>query len=417
MRRFSGGSVVLLVLMMVVSGFSLVSAAKTVTLRMPIYAQQDIDYFSKSDLVKKYQKLKPGVTIELEIMKDNAEFENAMKIRKAAGELPEIMPLKQFMLTNFSDSLLPLDDLIAAKNNLFPNIFNGKTVALPQIAFGEFVYYRKSIFKEYGLAVPKTWNEFISAAKKIKEDRKYIPIVLGAKDQWPVYPLNEFMPSLVAGDGAYWDTMAKQDEPFSKDKAFYKAYAKIKKLYDAKVFGQDPLGIGFDQAKALFAAGKGGMLLAGQWFIPQYAESGGDMKDLGLFLLPIRDKASEVLYTVAMTDMFLAIPVDCKYKKEAKEFIEWFFSKDYYPQYITETQQNSTIKGINSSAPILKEAYTGVNYKFVLNQPGGADFQKISDAIKFNVKALGQEMIMGQDLDQMMNELNKHWKDAKSKLK
>jgi raffinose/stachyose/melibiose transport system substrate-binding protein len=418
MRRHSGVFAVLLILVLAVSALSpATSAAKNITLRMPIYAQQDIDYFAKSDLVKKYQKIKPGVIIELEIMKDNAEFENAMKIRKAAGELPELMPLKQFMLTNFAGSLLPLDDLSAAQNNLFPHKYKGKIVALPQISFGEFVYYRKSIFKEYNLAVPKTWPEFINAAKKIKDDGKYIPIVMGAKDQWPVYPLNEFMPSLVANDGAYWDTMAKQDEPFTRDKAFYKAYAKIKQLYDAKVFGQDPLGIGFDQAKAIFAAGKGGMLLAGQWFIPQYAEAGGDMKDLGLFLLPIRDNTSELLYTMAMADMFLAIPSDCKYKKEAKEFIEWFFSKGYYPRYITETQQNSTIKGINSNVPLLKEAYTGVNYKFVLNQPGGPGFQKISGAIKFNVKALGQEMIMGRDLDQMMNDLNKQWKDAKSKLK
>ena len=141
---------ILLVVVLVMSMGVTFAAPKTVTLRFAIFGQQDIDYFTnKVDLVKAYQKVKPNVKIELEIIKDSGEFENALKIRKAANELPEIMPLKPYMLATFADSLAPLNDLAATKSNLFASSFavNGKVLGVPLNSFNEFVYYKKSIFK------------------------------------------------------------------------------------------------------------------------------------------------------------------------------------------------------------------------------------------------------------------------------
>ena len=112
--------------------------------------------------------------------------------------------------------------------------------------------YYESIFEEYNLEIPTTWDEFINAAVTIKNGGKYIPIGLGAKDAWADYPYNEFMPLVEAKNGALWNAMAAMDEPFSPGEPFYEAYKKIQKLYDAKVFGDDPLGISFDQIKVKF---------------------------------------------------------------------------------------------------------------------------------------------------------------------
>ena len=84
------------------------------------------------------------------------------------------------------------------------------------------------------------------------------------------------------------------------------------------------------------------------------------MKDLGAFLLPVRDNASDTLNSIAMVDGFPATPKDGKYQTEVKDFLNWFFSKSYYPGYITGVQLTSTVKGIDSNVPFLKEAFTGV---------------------------------------------------------
>lgn len=77
----------------------------------------------------------------------------------------------------------------------------------------------------------------------------------------------------------------------------------------------------------------------------------------------------------------------------------------------------STIEGIDSDVPFFNQAFDGVNVNFVLYDGGNMEFKKISDAVKFDVKRMGQEMLAGRDIDKMMDDLNKAWKDARTKVK
>ncbi|MCJ8010304.1 extracellular solute-binding protein [Paenibacillus sp. KQZ6P-2] len=391
-----------------------------VTLKFPIWSTITEDLFTKLDLVNEYKKDHPNVTIELELLKDT-EYENTLKIRNAANELPDIMPLKSAWLVNFKDNILPLDDLEAAKNNLFAADFkvNDQILGVPESQFNEFVWYHKSVFQEYGIEIPKTWGEFVAAAKKIKDGGKYIPIAMGGKDAWPDYPFNEFMPSLVAGDGDYWSTMATMDEPFTKGQAFYDAYVKIQELYDAKVMGPDPLGVGFDQSKLMFASKQAGMIALGQWFGSDLKSMPDvDMNDIGAFLLPVRDSVDQPFNTVSMVDTFYTIPKTSKHPEEAKEFLNWFFSDKWYSKYMTEAQLQSTIKDVKIDlGTTFNGAFDIPNLNYVLNKGGNEDYKKIESAIKFDVKKMGQDMMAGKDFNKMMQDMNKSWKNARSKLK
>ncbi len=406
----------LLFAMLAVSGFA-ADSKKPVTLKMALWNPNDVVYFTETNpIAEAYKKANPNVTLELERYKDTEDYENAIKIRNSADELPDLIPLKPYMLVNFKDAMLALDDLDAAKKNLYAKKYavDGKILGIPQMVFNEFVYYRKSIFKELKLTVPKTWDEFIDLAKKIKASGKYTPIALGGKDVWPDYPFNEFMPCLVANDGEYWNTMAKQDEPFSKDKPFYKSYVKIKKLYDAQPFGSAPLGVSFDQSTQMFVAGKAAMIAAGQWFAGNYTSAGGSMDDLGIFFLPVRDSAKDPFIATVMADIFLGVSKKSKNADEAKKFLGWFFT-DYYPAYVNALKIYPTMPGVTLDDPFWKQAMTGDKIDFIVYDGGGAEFTRIKDAISFDVKRLGQEMLSGKDLDKMMAELNKQWKEARNK--
>ncbi|WP_442603005.1 ABC transporter substrate-binding protein [Paenibacillus sp. KN14-4R] len=394
--------------------------AKPVTLKFPIWSTVTQDNFAKLKLIEEYKKVKPNVTIEVELLKDT-EFENTMKIRNAANELPDILTLKPSWLLNFKDNIIPLDDLKAAQNNLFAKDYaiDGKIYGVPQDRFNEFVWYRKSVFAEYNLQIPKTWDQFIEAAQKIKDGKKYTPLLMGGKDGWPDYPFNEFMPALETGDGHIWNSMAAVDEPFSKDQPFYKAYAKIKKLYDAKVMGKDPLGIGWDQAKAAFGAKQGAMIASGQWFVSDVEKMmNGDMSDIGAFLLPVREKETDKLNTITMVDTFFTIPKASKNQQEAKEFLEWFFSKDWYTKLMTTSKIASTMKGIDIDlGATFKPAYENIDLNYVVYAGTNESYKKIESTIKFDVKKMGQDMMAGKDFEKMMTDMNKQWKDAKSKIK
>lgn len=377
------------------------------------------DYFNDTKNINEaYQQVAPHVTIEIEKAKDSGQMEETLKIRFSANELPDLMLIKPYMLADFQDALAELNDTEANKNNLFAADYavEGKVVGIPETAFYEFVYYRKSIFQELGIEVPTTWDEFISIAETIKENSDYIPIALGAKDAWPDYPYNEFMPCLEAAKGDYWNVMATQDTPFSPGEPFYESYAKIQKLYDAQVFGEDPLGLGFDQAKGLFVAKEAAMMAAGQWYISDYKDNGGDAEDLGLFLLPTRNSKNDPFYTTVMADGFFSTPKNGEYVDEAKAFIDWYFSSDYYVEYLSTKELGSTVEGVVVDVPLLNEAFDRQEVEYVLYDGGNNDFMAITNAIGFDVKRLGQDMLAGKDFDEMMTELNEDWAKARQNI-
>lgn len=389
---------------------------KDVTLKMLIHDDFQYEYITElNSLSDAYKKVKPNVTIEVEKVKDSGQLEEALKIRNSANELPDLMMLKPYMLSSFAEVLAPLNDTSAAKNNKFAEQYavDGTVVGVPESAFYEFVYYRKSVFEEYGLEIPDTWDKFIATAEAIKEKGEYIPIVLGAKDSWPDYPFNEFMPCLEAGDGQLWNIMATQDEPFTEGKPFYEAYKKIQKLYDADIFGKDPLGMGFDQAKSMFVAKKGAMIAAGQWFINDYTNMDGDMADLGLFLLPVRSSESDPFYATVMADGFFATPKENENVSESIAFMEWYFESDYYKEYLMEKGINPTANGVEIDMPLLNEPFERIDATFIVYDGGNKDFKKITDSFGFDVKRLGQEMLSGKDFNKMMSELNAQWKAAR----
>lgn len=393
--------------------------AKEITLKLPVYNPTALDIYKKLDLAGEYKKVKPNVTIEFEVLKEK-EYENTIRIRNSANELPDILKLQGKWLYDFKDSMANVGDIEAAKNNLFAQDYaiDGKVVGIPETQNSEVIWYRKSVFSELGINVPKTWSEFIAVAKKIKDNGKYIPIAMGGKDAWPDYPFNEFMPHLVAQDGNLWNQMATQDNPFASDKPFTKAYTKVKELYDAKVMGPDPLGVTWDQACSLFFSKKAGMIAAGQWLSTDVEKKADNPSDVGAFLLPVRDSESEPYAVVSFVDGFWGVPNSSKYVSEVKEFYNWFFGKDFYTKLMNEQQAGSTMKDIkvNFKAPF-DTLYNVQNIKYIPIKDGTGNFVKIQNAIKFDVKKIGQDMMAGKDLNKILDQLNKDWKDAKGNIK
>lgn len=396
------------------------SAEEQITLTFETYSKTDQDYFELVGLTELYKQVKPNVTIEIIAAKDDTTMAEDIKIKAAAGELPDIMDLKKEWMLSFKEELVPLNDLDCVKNSPAgqTNLVDGNVLAIRNMYFSEFVYYKKSIFEKYDISIPQTWDEFIAAAVKIKEGGEYIPILAGAKDSWVLYPYNEFMPILEAGSGTYWNEMAEDDSPFDPGKPIYEAYAKIDKLYKADVFGPDPLGVGWDQASVMFGS-EGAMVVSGQWYLGNAKDcNNGDLSDVGVFFLPTRDDASEPQnYLVEGTEGGLAISNKSEHIEEAKEFIEWMNSKDFLPGWAEGTSNFCVFDEYGVSLdPLFDEAFQCDNLNKISLDNGNEKFNAIRNAIQFDVKGIGQQMLAGEDFTEILADLNVKWADAKAEL-
>ena len=385
-----------------------------------------MDYIDQNDMAGKFQEAYPNINIEVEKIKDDSEYWNAMKMRASANQLPDVMFNKPFTLSRFKDYLIDLSDLDATRNNELAAGYglDGKILGIPMTAGYEYVYYWKDMFEEAGVEVPTTWDQLKEVSRTLqdyygKDNPDFMAIALGAKDEWPDYPFMEFMPALEGGNGQNWNDMAKTDAPFAADTDIAKAYQKAYDLFTSGVFGKDPLGLGSDQATALFAQKQAAITALGDWGLQNIQNGTDDYSQLGTFYLPARNTESDPFRVIVQGDSFMGITTHSKNPEAAKAFVEWFYSDAWYPGYINFVTSASSMTNFpKEKDPILAEADAAQpDMELVMYDGGGDDFQAIQNETAFDYKKLGAEMFTkGIILTARLEELNTKWAAARQKL-
>lgn len=373
-----------------------------------------------NSIAEAYSKVAPNVVIKVEKI-PGTEYDTAMKIRNTAKKLPDIFAIRNKNTYTYKDAVLDLSDLEAAKINTFAEAYKveGKVLGLPMYGFNEFVYYRKSLFKELGLEVPTTWGEFTHVLKTIKENSEYIPLAIGAKDLWTTYPYGQFIPYLEKGGDDILNKMGDMKTPFDKGTPVYNAYKKVEELAKLKVAGPDPLGYGWSQETNLFLSKKAVMMAAGQWYYKSYMKEAeeGDKDDVGMFLMPVRDSKDEKFRYFVTGEVFLAIPKTSENSKEAKEFLNWFFKSEYYEKYINFIQVLPAVDTVKLNDNPFDKVLKSVDNKVpVFQVPGYANYTKIKNAVRYEANQLSQDLLSGVQLDELMNEWNQKWSKAASNV-
>lgn len=391
-----------------------------------LWDNRTMELFDSLDIEGRFQELYPDVTLEFEKLKDDTEYWNAMKMRAAANQLPDIMFNKTFTLSRFKEYLVDLSDLKAVEDNKVASGYavDDKILGVPLTMSSEYVYYWKDMFKEAGVEVPDTWAELEEVSKKLqdyygKDNEDYMAFAIGGKDEWTTYPFAEFMPSLISGNGQNWNTMAQQDEPFAEGTDVNTAFKKIDSLFSSGVFGKDPLGLSNDQAYNLFATKQSSIIAAGARALKSFKDTAESTDELGTFYLPVRDDESEPFRTVTQGDLFLSVTSHCENPELAKAFVEFCFSEDWYPDHIKSIPDDSASKTFTKEKdPILAQAdELQPEAEIVMYDGGGDDFQALVAETTFDYKKLGAQMLIPDfDLDKALAELNGKWKAAREKL-
>ncbi|RAV19665.1 ABC transporter substrate-binding protein [Paenibacillus contaminans] len=142
------------------------------------------------DLNKEYEALHPNVKIELVKVPTTQDRNAWLQARMMAKDAPDIF-WAQFESTwdHYQKGwFYAVDDWLKQPNpyngnkiwgdTFVPGVLDsvrapdGKLYDIPSDGVGVAIYYNKTIFKELGLNVPKTWQEFMNVQAKIKESGK-----------------------------------------------------------------------------------------------------------------------------------------------------------------------------------------------------------------------------------------------------
>ncbi|MCU6793057.1 extracellular solute-binding protein [Paenibacillus sp. WQ 127069] len=205
----------------------------------------------------------------------------------ASGELPDLFIANGSMLIDYIPKGYAgtfneaLDKDPQWKNSFLPNSFdefntNGNIYGVPIQMFSvHVIYYNKDIFDKVGItSFPQTWDEFLAAIKKLKNNN-YIPITMGNKSNVPVGS-TLFGTLADRFTGVDWFKAQKAGTAKFTDPDFVKALATLQDLAKMGAFNPDINSIDGDQANTLYFNKQAAMTINGAWTTAAITENAPD---------------------------------------------------------------------------------------------------------------------------------------------
>ncbi|SDW29405.1 multiple sugar transport system substrate-binding protein [Amycolatopsis xylanica] len=141
---------------------------------------------SAKDQVAAFEKEYPNVKVNyVNAGTNKEEYTKLQNAIKAGSGGPDVAQIEYYALPQFAltDALVNLDQYgfgafekdYSASTWSSIRVNNG-TYGLPQDSGPMALFYNKEVFDKYGIAVPKTWDEYVDAAKKLHtaDPAKYI---------------------------------------------------------------------------------------------------------------------------------------------------------------------------------------------------------------------------------------------------
>ncbi|HZG83710.1 extracellular solute-binding protein [Paenibacillus sp.] len=240
------------------------------------WAGQDAKAVAMRGLLDEFGAAHPEIELEIEGLPTDG-LKTRLRTAAAADEMPDLFVMWPDAMTKefaAGDLLQPINEFLDSKpewkNNFIPNALDGYTVdgsiySVPMnLAPTSLIYYNQSIFDQYGVKVPETWDELKAAVETFNQNG-VIPIALGNKANW-VAQSTIFSSLADRVTGSEWFLKAAaQDGATFEDPQFIAALEKMQELSEMKAFQDGFNSIDETQMMQLYAQGQAAMFISGGW--------------------------------------------------------------------------------------------------------------------------------------------------------
>jgi multiple sugar transport system substrate-binding protein len=373
MKRFFMAAVSLLAMT------SAVSAQEAYTFKFPAWYWEEggVGPWNK-DRIAAFEAANPHIKVEPTLI-PNTSYEQTITTQIAAGDVPDFMPAFTNMLAPMVDAgvLAPLDECIAKgsfRDRILPAVsfakIDGHTYGVPMTMSPQSLIYNKKLLDEAGVGIPATVEEFVAAAKAVKE----------RTGQWGyVFPndsnaLFNYIVSMqwVIGMGSDW---SKGDGAITaNDPVNVKAISLIKSFLDEQL---SPKGLDANSVRTIFAEGKAAFMIDGPWVITQVANSNpGLLPMVGFDLVPTPTHA-------AITGgAFFVIPEASAHKEDACKLLDIINDPAAQQRYLEELLQIPGTKVTPSAEFLTSHAWAGKMAEIAAKYPGGIGYAPPGYAIQ-----------------------------------
>ncbi|HEY0829204.1 MAG TPA: extracellular solute-binding protein [Bacilli bacterium] len=271
---------------------------------------------------------------------DNAQTQKILAAQFAAGEGPDIAPFDLNAIK--AGYALPLDDQPMVSRlgdavKLAAQI-DGKIYSLPFETWFQGMMYNVKIFADHNIQVPKTWDEFIEACKKLKA-AGIKPISAGDKDGDVI---GKMALGVVLSTGAIIEPDIEAGKTTYSER-WKTGLEEFYRIVKEDIIGTDAFGMSVDDMLNEFLTGKAAMISMGNW---QVADMHTKAPDFEFNIFPYPAVAGGEQWAVGGIGGGGGVNVHSKHQAEALRVLDFIATPEGDALYIKGTRGGPTIKGV-----------------------------------------------------------------------
>jgi len=282
-------------------------------------------------LVEMFNAAYPNYPVQLSTV-NHEDFKQAIRAYLVADPAPDVMTWFAGNRARFfidKGLILDISDLWEEQgwNEQFPKGFramsevDGKAYFVPLEWYWWAMFYRVSIFEEYGITPPETWDELLAACDTL-DGAGLIPITIGTKYRWTAAAWFDYLNMRLNGPEFHLNLMLgteSYDDPRVRG-----VFEKWRELFDHNCFIEDAAAYSWQEGIAPFNQGEAAMYLMGQFILDEAAEEIRD--DIDFFRFPIIDPAMPIGEDAPTDGYFMS--VNANNVEGGKEFLAFMGSKE-----------------------------------------------------------------------------------------
>ena len=326
-----------------------------------------IEYFNQKgemvdtlrEIAKDFEKENPNVHVKVVNVPNAGEV---LKTRVLAGDVPDVVniypqsiELQEWAKAGYFEDLSNKDYLKRVKNHYADKYaIDGKIYNIPYTANAYGIYYNKDKFKELGLKVPETWEEFEELVDTIIAKGE-TPFAIAGADTWTLNGYHQLALATSTGGGKEANDYLRFSKPNaikSSDSVLKDDFRLIDLFRKKGAMQTNWQGAGYTDGVGAFARGDALMTPNGSWAIT--AINAQDPKfNVGTFPFPGKQKGQSL--TIGAGDLAWSISSSSKHKKEANAFVEYMSRPEVMQKYYDVDGSPTAIEGVKeagSDAPL-----------------------------------------------------------------
>jgi ABC-type sugar transport system, periplasmic component len=298
---------------------------------------------------------------KVEFSAPGASYEELLKTKMAANELPDLFTTHGWSVMRYSEYLMPVNDLPWAADinpQIKPVITdkNGKMYVLPMDVDIAGIVYNADVLKNAGVDVDsiKTWSDFDKACAAIKASG-VVPIHMGGKDNWTIGQFFDW----AAPSFFVTNTAANERDNLKNGKFNAQLWEQLSQLladFVAKgYFNRDVLTADYLSDQQAIASGKAAFGFYGNYF---YNSAMQYNKDARLGMMPIPSRSSDDEPSLISGERTaIGVWKDSLHKQEAVEFLNFLAKSENVKRVASLSGTPAGLVGVTAEMGTLKQYY------------------------------------------------------------